>query len=151
MKYYQIIDTIIGELIIIETNGFITNIEIGPFNLDKMENKETHNIKMMKEWLKSYFNGTVLDLPIKYKQSKTDFINDVYKATTEIPYGKTSTYKEIAQKIGRPKAYRAVGNALNKNDLLILMPCHRVLSSSGLGGFGSGIDNKIVLLKHESL
>ncbi len=149
MKFYQIIKTPIGELLIVETNNYITNIEIGPFNLDKMIEEETKTIKEMKKWLFDYFKGINKPIPKIIKQNKTSFQNDVYEATMKIPFGETKTYKQIAESINRPKAYRAVGNALNKNDLLIVMPCHRVLSSRGLGGFGSGIDNKIILLNHE--
>ncbi len=77
------------------------------------------------------------------------FRNQVYKIVKKIPRGKVLTYKQIAQKVGRPAAYRAVGNILNKNrDPKI--PCHRVICSDGkLGGYNKGIIIKKVLLKKE--
>jgi O-6-methylguanine DNA methyltransferase len=67
-------------------------------------------------------------------KNKTQFEKDVLLATFRIPKGKVSTYKRIAQKIGRPKAYRAVANALHKNPLWPIVPCHRVLCSDGSFG-----------------
>jgi len=68
---------------------------------------------------------------IKYLSEKTEFEKSVLVATFEIPEGKVSTYKRIAEKVGRPHAYRAVGNALHKNPLAPIVPCHRVVRSDG--------------------
>ncbi|MEM1990190.1 MAG: MGMT family protein [Candidatus Bathyarchaeia archaeon] len=67
----------------------------------------------------------------KRLEGRTEFEKMVLMATLEIPHGKVSTYKRIAEKIGRPKAFRAVGNALHKNPLAPLIPCHRVVRSDG--------------------
>ena len=79
----------------------------------------------------------------------TLFKQSVYAAVRQIPKGRVLTYRQVAEKIGRPKAYRAVGNALNKNhDPLI--PCHRVIKSSGdLGGYNQGRTKKIQRLRQE--
>jgi len=69
---------------------------------------------------------------LQYLSGKTDFEKAVLMATLEIPRGKVSTYKRIAEKIGRPRACRAVGNALHKNPLAPIIPCHRVVRSDGL-------------------
>ncbi len=80
------------------------------------------------------------------------FENLVYQATKEIPKGRVSTYKEIAFYIGREKSYRAVGNALNKNPYAPEVPCHRVVTSTGLlGGFAYGANKKKALLKQEGI
>lgn len=82
----------------------------------------------------------------------TEFQNLVYNATKKIPRGMISTYAKIAKYIGRERAFRAVGNALNKNPFAPLVPCHRVVASNGtLGGFAFGTDNKIALLKKEGI
>ncbi len=85
------------------------------------------------------------------KEEESKFSNKVYKAVRKIPKGKTSTYKEIAQIIGHPGAWRAVGNILNKNrDPEI--PCHRVIRSDGkVGGYNQGQRKKIILLKKEGI
>ena len=81
----------------------------------------------------------------------TKFENSVYQAIKNIPKGRVSTYKEVAQYI-KTNGYRAVGNALNKNPFAPVIPCHRIIRSNGeIGGFASGTDKKIKLLKKEGI
>ncbi|MEE9224521.1 MAG: methylated-DNA--[protein]-cysteine S-methyltransferase [Thermoplasmata archaeon] len=104
--------------------------------------------------LARYFKGELVDFDeIKLDMFKyTDFEGDVLQATRDIPYGNTASYRDIAENIGRPKAFRAVGNALNKNRTAIVVPCHRVISSDGgLGGFGAGMEWKKRLLRLEGI
>ncbi len=81
----------------------------------------------------------------------TPFTVNVHTCLAEIPFGETRSYGEIASETGNPGAARAVGGACGKNSVLIIVPCHRVLASNGLGGFGAGIDLKRRLLEHENL
>ncbi|ECS0084500.1 methylated-DNA--[protein]-cysteine S-methyltransferase, partial [Campylobacter jejuni] len=81
----------------------------------------------------------------------TDFESKVYKALMKIPYGKMVTYKDIAQKINHPKAFRAVGNANSKNQIPIFIPCHRVIASNGIGGYNGGLEIKRFLLENEGV
>lgn len=102
------------------------------------------------EQLRSYASGnrTVFDLP--FQLSGTPFQNKVWQALLDIPYGQTCTYGELAKKIGNPQGARAVGGALNRNPLGILVPCHRVVGASGeLTGFAGGLDLKKRLLELE--
>ena len=90
-----------------------------------------------------YFMGKRLafDLPLKLKG--TSFQLKVWNALLQIPYGQTCTYKDIAQKVDHPKAVRAVGMANNKNKLMILIPCHRVIGSNNkMVGYAGGIFKK---------
>lgn len=80
----------------------------------------------------------------------TDFQLQVMEAISKIPYGETMTYGQLALSLGKPKAARAVGNALSKNPVPVIFPCHRVVAANGLGGFGSGLDVKAYLLGLES-
>lgn len=81
----------------------------------------------------------------------TKFQNKVYEIVKKIPRGKVMTYKEIAKAVNRPRAYRAVGNALNKN-IDPTVPCHRVICSNGsMGGYRKGIKKKVELLKNEKV
>jgi len=81
----------------------------------------------------------------------TKFQDKVYNLCKKVPKGKVTTYKEIARAIGT-KAYRAVGTALNKNPFAPKVPCHRVVNSDGsIGGFASGVDKKIRLLRKEGV
>ena len=81
----------------------------------------------------------------------TDFEKKVYLAVSRIPKGRVRSYKWVAEKIGHPRAYRAVGNALNKNPYIGIVPCHRVIKSDGsIGGFAKGVARKKTLLKAET-
>jgi O-6-methylguanine DNA methyltransferase len=85
------------------------------------------------------------------EQLLTDFQKQVYTVVERIPRGKTMTYKQVAAAIGKPGAYRAVGNALNKNPFAPCVPCHRVIRSDGSpGGFAYGTARKRVLLQKEN-
>ncbi|MEI7851822.1 MAG: MGMT family protein [Kiritimatiellales bacterium] len=79
----------------------------------------------------------------------TDFQKSVWRELRKIPRGQTRTYSAIAAAIGNPKAVRAVGSACGANPLPVFIPCHRVVAKNGLGGFGSGLPWKILLLKME--
>jgi len=101
--------------------------------------------------LKEYFNGKRYEFSIPMDLKGTDFQKKVWKATQKIPFGKTKSYGEIAKMIKNPKAVRAVGGALNKNPICIIIPCHRVIGKDGsMTGFGAGIKSKESLLEHEN-
>ncbi len=80
----------------------------------------------------------------------TEFERAVYKEVLKIPLGETRTYGEIAVAVGRPGAARAVGNALRRNPYPLIIPCHRVVSKDGIGGYSRGIDEKLKLLELET-
>ena len=106
----------------------------------------------VKLWLKAYFNGNQNNINFNLKLEGTEFQETVWQALLKIPWGKTISYKALAEKIGRPKAYRAVGNALNKNPYSPKVPCHRVINSNGfIGGFAKGTIRIINLLKKEKI
>lgn len=100
--------------------------------------------------LDEYFRRarTAFDLPMS--TPGTPFQRRVWAALEEIPYGSTITYTTLAQRVGRPKAQRAVGGANGRNRIAIVVPCHRVVAATGLGGYAGGLDRKQQLLMHES-
>ncbi len=117
---------------------------------DTSADKETTVLKNAVRQLEQYFKGErqEFDLPIKLKG--TDFQLKVWTALRNIPYGETCSYGELAKKIGNSKASRAVGGANNKNPILIIVPCHRVIGADGsMVGFGAGIGVKEYLLNLE--
>lgn len=100
--------------------------------------------------LRMYFNGELTEFSVETEFYGTDFEKTVWKQLSEIPYGATVSYKEIAQAIGRPGSIRAVANAIGKNPISIICPCHRVIgSNSSLTGYDGGIDAKRYLLALE--
>jgi methylated-DNA-[protein]-cysteine S-methyltransferase len=97
--------------------------------------------------LDEYFAGTRREFDLDLAPQGTDFQLAVWDALLTIPYGETMSYGEIARAVGRPTAFRAVGQANGRNPIAIVVPCHRVIGSDhSLTGFGGGIDNKRVLL-----
>ena len=100
--------------------------------------------------LKKYLKGELQRFDCKLDFKGSPFQKRVWLALAKIPYGQTRSYKEIAQAIGHPKAFRAVGNANGQNSIPLIIPCHRVIESNGgLGGFGHGIEVKRRLLDFE--
>ena len=103
------------------------------------------------ESFRAYFDGRKVDFPVKLDlRAATPFQVKVWQAARLIPYGETRSYRWIAEQIGQPEAVRAVGQALGKNPLPIIIPCHRVLASDGaLGGYSGGLEIKRTLLNLE--
>ena len=169
MKYIKYIETKLGKIGIVEENSKIIKIII--INKNKNENgkntknkdkgsnsansdyqeKDTKLLLEAKKQLEEYFEGKrkVFDLPLK--QEGTEFQKKVWEALEKIPYGETRTYKEVAKMVGNEKASRAIGLANNKNNIPIIVPCHRVIGSDGkLVGYALGLDMKRYLLDLES-
>lgn len=140
-------DTDIGIIEIGVTDGAVSLIRIAA---EKSESVFTELSDEAFRQITEYLSGKrqKFDLPLKI--TGTDFQKKVYSALLDIPYGETASYGEIAARTGNPKAARAVGGACNKNPLLLVVPCHRVVGASGsLTGFAAGIETKQKLLALE--
>lgn len=120
----------------------------------KTVSQKTEN-KHLKECIKQideYFQGKRKKFELKLNLQGTDFQKIVWKELLKIPFGKTISYGEVAKRIKNPKAVRAVGQAIGKNPISIVVPCHRVIGSDGnLTGYASGLHRKKWLLKHEGV
>lgn len=102
--------------------------------------------------LRQYFDGRRRQFDLELELSGTDFQVAVWEALAEIPYGETVTYAELAEMVGHPNAFRAVGSANGANPIPIVLPCHRVVASGGgLGGYGGGLPLKKSLLALEGV
>ncbi|MEQ9561928.1 MAG: methylated-DNA--[protein]-cysteine S-methyltransferase, partial [Woeseiaceae bacterium] len=100
--------------------------------------------------LTEYFDGKRREFDLVLRPNGTEFQLAVLDALRQIPYGTTASYRDIAERVGRPKAVRAVGAANGRNPIPIIIPCHRVIGSSGdLTGFGGGLPTKEALLRLE--
>lgn len=152
MKYLKKIETVIGKINIVEEDGDIIMVDIGEKeDMKNIEEKDTKLLKEAEKQLEEYFSLKRKQFNLPYKQEGTTFMKKVWNALQEIPYGETRSYKQIAEKIGNPKAVRAVGMANNKNKIPIIIPCHRVIGSNGkLIGYALGLDVKKYLLDLES-
>lgn len=112
--------------------------------------KDDRKNKEVLSQLRRYLKGKLQHFDCKLDLQGTPFQKKVWRALAKIPYGQTQSYKEIAQAIGHPKAFRAVGNANGQNSIPLILPCHRVIESNGdLGGFGHGVQVKKQLLDFE--
>ena len=141
----------IGELGLLADDTYLIEISfMGLKGLSLRGRQEKERFKVEIEELTQYFSKKRDSFTFQIQIGGTDFQKSVFNNMKTIQYGKVLTYKELALKIGKPKAYRAVGNACGANRIPLVIPCHRVVSSSGLGGFGGGIKRKKFLLNLES-
>ena len=111
-----------------------------------------HPLKSCIRQLEEYFQGKreVFDLKLDWS-GETDFNQQVWSALLQIPFGRTASYSDIAERIGNPTAVRAVGLANRNNPIAIVVPCHRVIGKAGeLRGYFYGLDTKMLLLRHEN-
>lgn len=148
--HFDCLNSPLGCIGVYEQNGQIVRITLMPEKDDRKLSPSSITAKAAAQ-LTEYFLGKrkKFDIPFSF-EDETPFRQKVYSALLQVPYGKTVSYKELAAMIGNPNASRAVGGALNKNPLLIIVPCHRVLGSNGsLTGFAAGTDKKQFLIQLE--
>ncbi|HGO5814384.1 TPA: methylated-DNA--[protein]-cysteine S-methyltransferase [Mannheimia haemolytica] len=162
--YYDYYPSPIGQLLLLATEKGLIYIELGQeqqtTSLDNFLSAQVASGQILeifcktKEILDRYFAGE----PVNFHQldflapQGTPFQQSVWKILREIPYGQTTTYGEIANQLGKPSAMRAVGGAVGRNPISILVPCHRVLGKNqALTGFGGGLPNKRFLLQLEGI
>ena len=148
MIFHYSYETKLGSVTFVEEDG--TLLAITTHLTYEGKRIETPLIKEAYKQLSEYLKGERKCFDLPFNPRGTEFQRQVWKALCDIPYGETRSYKQIAEAIGNPKAVRAVGMANNRNPLLIVIPCHRVIGSNGkLVGYGAGIAMKEYLLKLE--
>ena len=151
-KYAFTYATIFGKISISEDDeGNICGLYLPTYNLPIVEDKETDIISEAASQLEEYFTGRRKEFNLPFACNGTDFQKSVWSEIADIPYGVTVTYGEIAENLGNPGSYRAVGTACGKNPIPIFIPCHRVVpSSGGIGSYGGGSILKKKLLNLEA-
>ncbi|QIB69309.1 methylated-DNA--[protein]-cysteine S-methyltransferase [Aminipila butyrica] len=152
MVHTAYIQTTLGLIGISESEGFITELF---FEKDLQKGTDTQLTPLLakaEKQLAEYLSGSRRDFELPLDVAGTAFQKTVWEALRKIPYGQTRSYKQIAEWIGKPSAARAVGMANNKNSILILIPCHRVVGADGkLVGYAAGLDMKEKLLELERI
>ncbi len=161
--YYAVLETRLGRVLVTRTDRGLNNLLFhqptwGRFFEELEERKDLQLVKSeskfsnLKKQLKDYFSGRKIRFSEKLDLSSgSPFEQKVWRKMLQISYGKTVSYKKLAQMVGNSRKARAVGNACAKNPLPIIVPCHRVIKSDGgLGGYGGGIERKRRLLNLES-
>lgn len=150
----------IGKIRLYEKNGGVCAVDLveravpamcrKEFRKAKLVEEETETLRKAREQMQEYFAGRRKSFDVPLYVEGTEFQKKVWNALLSIPYGETRTYKQVAEAVGNEKACRAVGMANNRNPLMILIPCHRVIGSDGrLVGYGGGMDIKEYLLRLE--
>lgn len=153
---YKTINSPLGEITIVSDGKSLTQVHIAGdkffstsplgWSLDDSLPILVRTTRQLEEYFAK--KRHTFDLPLRLVG--TAFQRRVWQAVASIPYGQTRTYKQIAQSINRPKAYRAVGSAIGRNPACIIIPCHRVVASDGsLGGYVAGVQCKQNLLELE--
>lgn len=148
-RYGISINSPIGQLTIVEVNKKIVNVTLE--NIALYINEETPLLAKAKTQLNEYFNKERIKFTLPIELASSPFYQAIYQEMLKIPYGKTSTYKTLCTNIKKPHAQRATGQVCNKNPILIIIPCHRVLNSNNqLHGFAYGLEMKKYLLDLEA-
>ena len=147
-NYERLIERPVGPLTLGAEDGGLTAILFG--DMRKGLPGGTRVLEQAAAELAEYFEGSRREFTVPVRLTGTDFQQEVWAALCEIPYGATATYGDIARRVGRPRACRAVGMANHRNPVPIIVPCHRVIGSGGaLTGYGGGLAVKSYLLAWE--
>lgn len=147
----RIIDSPVGKLRLVAEDGFLTELRFGgePAVVDG-EVEDNRLLDEVERQLGEYFRGERKAFDLSLRMKGTPFQLKDWEALREIPYGETVSYGEIARRIGKPNASRAVGMANHNNPISIIVPCHRVIGKNGkLTGYGGGLNVKQQLLELE--
>ncbi len=160
MIYFTNIKTQIGNLGLVRDDDSLLRVYLPNENISKnilqmkypneniIENKS--GFDEVVNQLTEYIDGKRKHFTIKTRMNISPFYKKALAEVVKVPYGKTASYSQIAQKLNNPKAARAVGSANARNPLPIIIPCHRIIANNGkLGGYGGGLKMKEYLLKFE--
>ena len=137
----------IGNLLIISDQNGIESLSISDVKAEERDSFIDETVK----WLDLYFKGIEPDFKPMLSINVSEFKRRVYEIMMDIPFGKVKSYKEIAKEISPKMSAQAVGQACKKNPVILIIPCHRVIASDGIGGFAYGSCMKNKLLNHEGI
>lgn len=152
-------DSPVGPLLLTAEEDKLTGLWFsgrGPAGLAQGSPEEAPVFRQARRWLEDYFSGQKPTIDFPLNPQGTPFQRTVWRLLADIPYGETRTYGELAAQaalaLGRPTSPRAVGSAVGRNPISIILPCHRVMGGGGkLTGFGGGVETKAWLLRHEGV
>jgi methylated-DNA-[protein]-cysteine S-methyltransferase len=151
MTYYTTVPSPIGRLTLFSDGENLTGLKMGRTERVAGARRDPAPFESISEQLDRYWNNELREFDVPLAMQGTDFQKKVWEGLRTIPYGETISYKELARRIGLPRAIRAVGQANNRNPIAIVVPCHRVIGANGsLTGYGGGLDKKEKLLALEA-
>lgn len=144
------IDSAVGPLTLAGDNGALTHVLFGREDIPGYVPGKAPILDAARQQLSEYFSGSRREFDLPLAPTGTPFQLRVWEALRTIPYGETISYKQLAERSGSPRGYRAVGMANHNNPISIIVPCHRVVGAGGsLTGYGGGLDIKERLLRLE--
>lgn len=156
MTYYDLIDSPVGQLLITGDGEAVTGIYLenhkgGPA-IEESWRRDPSRFTEARDQLAEYFAGTRREFALPLKLDGTAFQKSVWELLKQIPFGETVSYGDLAKTLDAPNASRAVGSAVGRNPVSIVVPCHRVLGSAGaITGYAGGVDRKRILLELEGI
>ena len=155
--YFSVYTSPVGELLLTSERGMLSGLNMAlqhgkPAPSPKPEwQRDDAALLLARQQLDAYFEGDLQYFDLPLHMAGTPFQKQVWQGLLTIPYGTTISYAELARRIGRPGASRAVGAANGRNPIGIIVPCHRVIGADGtLTGYGGGLDRKEWLISHEA-
>jgi methylated-DNA-[protein]-cysteine S-methyltransferase len=157
MSYMQLaITSSLGPLYLIASDEGLIGVHWDeqdvPHLKDHAGDGAASHLMLAAEQVQAYLSGERKHFDVPLAMKGTSFQREVWNELLRIPYGQTISYSELASRVKRPKAFRAVGSANGKNPLCLIIPCHRVIASNAsLGGYSGGLERKRWLLQLESL
>ncbi len=159
MLYQTFYNSPLGKLIIVANakqvvclNFVGQNNYLNKINVEIIKNDNLEIFELTKKWLELYFCSAIPDFNVPVLLNGTEFQKSVWDIISSVKYGQTISYSNIAKLLNKPPiAARAIGNAVSKNPILLIVPCHRVINSNGvIGGYAAGVERKKSLLELES-
>ena len=148
---YTVVDTPIGPLLATGDDDAITGLWFDREPAAGWQRDDDRGVLAdLRDQLDAYFAGDLREFDLPLEPAGTPWQRAVWDALQEVPYGTTLSYGELAARLGRPTASRAVGAANGRNPISVIVPCHRLIGSSGaLTGYAGGLERKAWLLQHE--
>jgi methylated-DNA-[protein]-cysteine S-methyltransferase len=149
--FFSVLDSPVGELLLVTNGEALTAVSLAPAEPEAQWRKDDALLRPAREQLAAYFVGDLQEFKLSLAPEGTAFQQRVWNELRQIRFGQTTSYGEIARRLGQPGAARPVGAANGRNPVAIIVPCHRVIGSNGtLTGYGGGLDRKQWLLRHEA-
>lgn len=149
--YYDVMETPMGELYLVADEAGLCQLDFSTEGVPHLEWQHApQRLAEARAQMTAYFKGELQQFDLPLAPRGTEFQRRVWRELCAIPFAETISYGELARRIGRPSASRAVGAANGQNPIAIIIPCHRVIGANGkLTGYAGGLDRKAFLLAHE--
>ena len=150
-RYWDALTSPLGPIVLTGTGIELVSVQIGTDRPTEAASRDPGALRTARTELEEYLAGDRATFTMALAPEGTAFRQQVWRALCTVPYGTTASYRDIADRIGNPKAVRAVGLANGANPIPIVIPCHRIIGADGsLTGYSGGLDRKRWLLAHEA-